>query len=75
MRSQTHSKETEANEEAMSAQTANLLRVIGAGLLVYGLTGYRGQGRLLPAGWSEDSQLLMAVGAMLLVAGFVFRRN
>lgn len=60
----------------MKVHLAYVFVVVGAGLLVYGLTGYsRGVAGFPGAGWSSDEQLTMAIGAMLVVAGVVFRRS
>jgi hypothetical protein len=52
--------------------------VLGAGLLVFGLSGYSGGGEGIlgwyGAGWDEDEQVLMAIGAMLIVGGLLVRR-
>jgi len=47
--------------------------VIGVGLFMFGASGFTGGGRY-PAGWDQSSQMLMALGAMLTVAGQLVRR-
>lgn len=46
--------------------------VVGVGLFVFGLSGFTvGRG----AGWQTLDQVLMAIGAMLMVSGFLWKRN
>jgi len=46
--------------------------VIGVGLFVFGLSGFS-VGRVV--GWQTLDQGLMAIGAMLMVGGFLWKRN
>jgi hypothetical protein len=53
--------------------------VLGVGVFVFGLSGYHGGGEVgragfyRIAGWDPEYQLAMAVGAMLMVAGWLAR--
>lgn len=46
--------------------------MIGVGLFVFGLSGFS-SGRV--SGWPTFYQLLMAIGAMTMVGGFLWKRN
>ena len=50
-----------------------VLLVIGAGLLLYNLLGFQPTATGLPY-WEEGPRLGAAVGAALVVAGFLLRR-
>ena len=52
---------------------ANAAIAVGVGLLVFGLAGYR-VGTFGRAGWSMDYQIVMALGAMLAVGGWLSTR-